>query len=82
MALAQAGVELAGLDDDTLTYHDQTYPLRHVHYDAFDWIAPICGARFLVNVGTNSDGAVDRLWIAFEPTMKPAEYTRLSPAES
>ena len=73
------GTVTIGRNEDGLTfgYHGETFPLPHYHYDIFEWTEPISQVRFPVSFGTALNGDIDRLWLALEPTMPPAEYSHV-----
>ncbi len=74
------GIVTIGRNDDglTYTYHDETFPLQHYHYDIFEWEMRSFEVRFPVSFGTGLKGDVDRLSLALEPTMAPSEFTRVA----
>jgi Domain of unknown function (DUF3471) len=74
------GTITIGRNDDglTYTYHDETFPLRHYHYDIFEWEAKIVEVRFPVSFATGLKGDIDRLSIALEPTIAPSEFMRVA----
>jgi CubicO group peptidase (beta-lactamase class C family) len=71
------GTVTIGRNEDGLTfsYHNETFPLPHYHYDIFEWTETISQVRFQVSFGTALSGDIDRLWLALEPTMPPAEFS-------
>ncbi|HEV3309547.1 MAG TPA: serine hydrolase [Chloroflexota bacterium] len=65
--------DAAGL---TYTFHDETFSLKHYHYDVFDFREEIFGVRFPVNFRTGVAGDIDSLVIALETAMPPQEFLR------
>jgi len=69
-----------GRDDDGLTwgFNDLCFPMRHYHYDVFEFFEPLNGTRFSLNFRTSMRGDVDSLVIALEPAMPAMEFTRIA----
>jgi CubicO group peptidase (beta-lactamase class C family) len=77
MGTITIGRDGAGL---TYGYHGETFPLRHYHYEVFEFFEPLNDLRFTLNFRSTVRGDVDSLVTALEPAMPAMEFTRVADA--
>lgn len=67
-----------GSEGLTVAYNGQTFPLKHYHYDVFEFFEPLNDVRFALNFRTTMRGDIDGLVIALEPAMPAMEFERVA----
>jgi CubicO group peptidase (beta-lactamase class C family) len=72
------GTIAVGRDDTGLTYtfNNETFPLRHYHYDIFQFIMRVFELRVPVSFVTGMKGDIEKLLTPIEPALPPQEFVR------
>jgi len=60
------------------TFNTKTLPLEHYHFDVFERLDALYGARIFVTFHTNKQGEIESLSVPFEPEVKDIVFARIT----